>query len=187
MKQNSLAIDYNENYDEIADNMAIGLQLPENVHKGSKHNSQTLLKAVCLYQIFGKTSDVARFMGLPGSTIRTWKLTNWWEELTNQLRQEKTAYFESKADNIIRLGFESIENRLTHGDYATYDNKTNEIIYKPVSAKDSATIVGIMFDKRQISRALPTAINQTTTTHLIEIKQQFDNMTQGQVIEHDHE
>lgn len=179
----SLAVDYQEDYGAIADDMAYGLELPEITIKGSKHNPRLMIKAVCLYQVLGKLCDVAKFMGLPEGTIKTWRQKDWWDDISNQLKREKTALFETRADNIINLGFNSIEQRLKHGDYATYDQRNQEVILKPVSAKDSATILGIMFDKRQISRALPTSISQSTTTHLIDIKGQFDAMTQAKTIE----
>lgn len=192
MSKNSLAVDYSKlssvSYDVVsmAKNIAVSITIDDKqANKTSKYNTQDRLQALSIFAVIGKIRETARYCGLPYDTLLSWTNTEWWTDCINQVQGLNSTLIDARCTNVINKAFDSVEQRLDNGDYAAYDSKNQEVIYKPVSAKDSATIFGIMFDKRQISRALPTSISQSTTTHLIDIKGQFDAMSQPKVIEHD--
>jgi len=182
MKQKSVGISKN---DFIADSKAIAanLSLPMSVQNGSKHSNKDRLAAVSLFFVMGNVREVGEILGIPTETIRPWTKTEWWADCTKKVHEANSHYFEAQALNVINLGFKSINERFEHGEYAAYDQQSKKLIYKPVSAKDSATVLGIMFDKRQISRSMPTNITQSTSAGLIEIRNTFDKMSAGKTIE----
>ena len=192
MSKNNLAINYGEldniSYDskEMVKEIACCIEFDEQIiGNGSKYSKQDRIKALAVYIVVGKVKPTSAIVGIPERTIHTWSKSEWWIDAKAKVSKINDQIIDSRTTKIINLAFDNVENRLKTGEYATYDTDLKEIVYKPVSAKDSATIFGIMFDKRQISRALPTSINQTTTHHLLDIKAQFESMTNKPAIDVD--
>jgi hypothetical protein len=138
-----------------------------------------------VYIVVGKYRETARFVGIPTKTLWGWGQQEWWTDCLAQARTLNSRLINARTSKIINMSFDSVERRLIDGDYATYDSDAQEIVYKPVSAKDSAIIFGVMFDKQRINNSLATTINQSTTTHLIDIQQQFNTMSKARILEHD--
>lgn len=187
---NSLAVDYSKldsvKYDveSMAKNIAVSIEVPDSVlNIPSKYNKQDRLQAVSVFIVVGKIRETARFCGMPFETLIGWTKADWWADCITQANTINVSLINARTTNIINKAFDNVEQRLDNGDYATYDSKAGEVIMKPVSAKDSATIAGIMFDKQRINNSLATTITQSTTTHLIDIKAQFDTMTESKCIE----
>lgn len=184
---NQLARKKRENYLEQAKRLSCDLTLPESVSHGSKHSNDSRILAVTLYIIIGRLAKVAEIMGISRFTLNDWRKTEWWAQLTTNLHTTKHAMLNARVDGLINQALDNIEDRLTTGEYATYDSKRGETIFKPVCAKDNAMIFGILFDKQRINNALPTSITQTTHTHLLDIKQQFEQISGERVIENNIE
>ena len=192
MNRNNLAIDYsgldNISYDvrSMAEDIAVSIKIPDSVVKiPSKYNKQDRLQAVSIFMVVGKVRETARLCGMPYDTLAGWVRSEWWEDCINQAQQINSHIINARTSKIINMAFDSVEKRLKSGEYATYDAKNQEIIYKPVSAKDSAVIFGVMFDKQRINNSLATHITTTTTTHLLDIKAQFESMTNKPAIDVD--
>jgi len=190
MSDNSLAVDYSKldsvKYDvqSMAENIAVSIEVPDSVlNIPSKYNKQDRLQAVSVFIVVGKIRETARFCGMPFETLIGWTKADWWADCITQANTINVSLINARTTNIINKAFDNVEQRLDNGDYATYDSKSGEVIMKPVSAKDSATIAGIMFDKQRINNSLATTITQSTTTHLIDIKAQFDTMTKAKTIQ----
>jgi len=194
---NALAVDYsklsNISYDDKAmiQEIAANIEMPCSAEPVSsmarcKYVSRQKLMAVAVFIVIGVVRATGRIVGVPVATIQGWSHTDWWIDCINQTRSLNTHLINARTTKVINKAFDSVEQRLDKGDYATYDSDSKEIIYKPVSAKDSAVIFGVMFDKQRINNSLATTITQSTTTHLVDIQQQFNDMTQSKLIEHDN-
>jgi len=177
------ALATNDNYTKDASRLVGGLTLPSNLRQGSRYSNAQRLQAVSLYFVTGKLSDVSDFIGVPQSTLRGWRAKDWWVDVLVKLRHDNADFFESKSRKIIDLAFKNTEKRLVKGD--AYVDKNQQVKYKPMSGKESTMVMAITYDKLRISLALPTSISQSTTTHLIDIQAQFNNMSKGKLIEHD--
>ena len=187
---NALAIDYKQldqvNYDNaaMAQEIALNIQLPDSaLSNNSNYTKQQKIEAVAVFIVVGTIRETARLVGMPYETLIGWVKSDWWADCITQTHAINRHIVNARTTNIINKAFDNVEERLDNGEYATYDSKAGKIIRKPVSAKDSATIAGIMFDKQRINNSLATSITATTMHHLIDIKQQFDTMTQAKVIE----
>lgn len=192
MSKNSLAVDYGKldsvKYDNqaMAMEIAANIQLPDNaLHNNSNYTKQQKIEAVAVFIVVGSIRETSRLVGMPYETLVGWVRSDWWADCITQTHSINRHLVNARTTTIINKAFNNVEQRLDNGDYATYDSKSGEVIMKPVSAKDSATIAGIMFDKQRINNSLATSITQATTTHLIDIKAQFDDMTRAKLIEHD--
>lgn len=188
--QTNLAIDYSQLDDidfsnaEIVNNAIASIEIPDNLAKGStRYTNNDRIKAAAVFSVVGKIKKTSEICNIPQRTLQDWHNTDWWEDLLTNIRAINKDLVNVRTQNIINKTFDKMEQRLDNGDYATYDLVSKEIIYKPVSAKDCATIFGIMFDKQRINNSLATNITATTTHHLIDIKQQFEAMTSSKVVD----
>jgi len=163
-----------------ADDLSCGLSMPDKMINGSKYTHRDRIKAVSLYTVVGSLRHTARLTGMPLNTLRYWHRADWWADLVNKVRLLKSDLLEAQTDSIIDLAFENARDRLQRGD--PFVDKNQVVRRKPVTCKDSATVFGIMFDKRQINRSMPTTISQHTHTHLIDLKQQFDTLTTNRAV-----
>jgi len=190
----ALAIDYSKlnsiSYDNKAmvDELSAAIDLPEAAYKNnSNYTKQQKIEAIAIFIVVGKLRETSRILNMPYNTLFCWSNSDWWADAINQTQVINKHLVNARTTTVINKTFDNIEKRLDHGDYATYDSKAQEIIFKPVGAKDCATIFGIMYDKQRINNSLATTITATTTHHLIDIKGQFDDMTQAKTIEHSSE
>jgi len=190
MNNTALAIDYsklnNVDYDNAAmvKEIAANIQLPDSaLSNNSNYTKQQKIQAVAVFIVVGTIRETARLCVMPYETLVGWVKSDWWADCITQTHAINKHIINARTTNIINKAFDNVEERLNNGEYATYDSQTGDVIMKPVSAKDCATIAGIMFDKQRINNSLATSITATTTHHLIDIKQQFDAMTQAKVIQ----
>jgi len=178
----------NINYDrlEMAQNIAQSLKMPASglgtAAQTSQYGNDIKILAVAVFSITGVIKRTAEIIGVVYHTVTRWQNKEWWHVLEQQIAQLNVDIFNARTNKIINMAFDSVEKRLENGDFANYDDK-GVMRLRPVSGKDSAIIAGVMFDKQRINNALCNNITQVTHTHLIDIKGQFDTMSQQRVIQ----
>jgi len=128
--------------------------------QGSKYSDEQRRAAIGLFVVMGNYKQVAKKLNIPHTTVCQWSKCEWWLNLITQVRIEKSGELDAQVTNSIHRAIKCVDDRLDKGD-AYLNTKTGELAYKPVSARDSATVLGILYDKRQIMRLLPTNITQT--------------------------
>lgn len=111
---------------------------------GSKYTHQDRYQAAVYYIAHGNSRKVSELTGIPRNTVLEWFKSDWWNQLTTRLREEKSSEFNAGFSRLIEKSIEEIEKQL--------DNQE-------VKAMDAAKIMGIAFDKRQILNNLPTSIS----------------------------
>ena len=131
------------------------------------HSNEKKRQAVLLYMLHGSSFQVSRRLGVPPTTIRSWKRTEWWRELQVTLQQENQDYMNASYDRILKESAQVIENKLKD---------------KDLKALDAAKIHGIIFDKRQILNMKPTTIN-ANATKINQLQEQFDRFLQAKEVE----
>lgn len=127
--------------------------------QGSKYSDDKRWQAMGMFVVFGNYSKVARQMGLPVNTVIEWGKTEWWLREIVKVREEKSAELDMQLTNSIDTARKSIDERLTIGD--PYITKDGGIAFKPVSCRDSTVTFGILYDKLQLTRNMPTKIVAT--------------------------
>jgi len=75
---------------------------------------------------------------------------------------------------------DGVKARIDEGD-SVYDSKRGELVKKPISAKDLASITTSSIDKRQLLRGKPTSRTETVSEgkRLEQLAAQFIKMAQG--------
>ena len=145
-------------------------------NQGSKYTDEIRRAAIGLFVVTGSYKATAKQLNIPHKTVHEWRKKEWWLTEIAQVRIEKADELDAQVSNSINKAIKSVDDRLEKGD-AYIIPKTGEVGYKPVSCRDSATVLGILYDKRQIMRLLPTTITASTDSHkLLKLQEQFEQL-----------
>lgn len=131
------------------------------VTQGSQYSDEQRREAMAHYIVTGNISRTAELVNIPKRTLADWKSKDWWVTEVAKIRHEKQDELDANISRVIDSATMRLQHRIYDGD--AYIKKDGEVGSKPVSARDLATITGIMFDKRQIMRNLPTSIKAEST------------------------
>ena len=114
------------------------------------------INACCVFAVSGNSRRTAEITKVPEATIRAWKQTIWWQEITVRIYEEQDEGLSSKLTSLVDKAVEAINDRLEHGDYL-YNPKMDKLIRKPIGARDLAAVTVMAVDKRQLLRGEPTS------------------------------
>jgi len=146
------------------------------VHSGSLYSDDVRRAAIGMFVVLGNYKAVSNKLNIPHTTVCGWAKCEWWLNEIAQVRIEKADELDAQVTNSINKAIKSVDDRLEQGD-AYIHTKTGDIAYKPVSCRDSATVLGILYDKRQIMRLLPTTITQTgNDSKLLKLQEKFEQL-----------
>lgn len=148
---------------------------------GSKYTHEQRIEAVAHYAVTGNITKTAELCGIPARTINDWKLNaDWWVDAVAKVREEQKDEIDANLSRILSKSTAALEDRIDQGD--EYITKDGERARKAVSARDLATVTGIMFDKRQIMRNLPTTIKaESTDARLNQLAEKVRELQGGMV------
>lgn len=118
------------------------------------------------YTLYGNMGEVSRITGIPSRTLRGWRTKPWWEDFAATVRREIDSEIEAGLQQQVRSAIAQIADRINNGDVKVLSN--GKRVRAPVSAKDLAVTMSIMFDKLRLVRNQPTQIKQegSTAAHL---------------------
>ncbi len=158
--------------------------------QGSKYTNDVKKELICNYIVKGNVNKAAELSNIPVRTAYDWIKSEWGESLITQVRLEKADELDAGMSNVIEKAMEHVINSLEHGDEVI--DKNNEIIRLRMKGKEAATVMGIAFDKRQISRNMPTSISTSVdNAALTKLQEQFQALSkqskviEGEVIDND--
>lgn len=161
--------------------------------KGQKYNDDIREKAIALLTVNNSVSFVARELGLPRSTVKSWKeafdkeAEESGEDNIAKLRQKKKEDFINDAWKLIDLSKGVLEKRLTRArdneealdelvdeicklDYKTLTSQQRQSLYmklakiKVEDVKSLATVLGTLYDKQALANKEATAIVEGSIT-----------------------
>ena len=161
--------------------------------KGQKYNDDIKEKAIALLTVNNSVSYVARELGLPRSTVKSWKeafdkeAEDSGEDTIAKLRQKKKEDFINDAWKLIDLSKGVLEKRLTRArdneealdelvdeicklDYKTLTSQQRQSLYmklakiKVEDVKSLATVLGTLYDKQALANKEATAIVEGSIT-----------------------
>lgn len=116
----------------------------------NKHWSDSQkLEAVTTYLSLGNLALTSRVLKIPEMTLRMWKQKEWWKEVEGELKVQENIQLSSRLQRIIEGTLSATEDRLANGDYI-YDNKSGQLVRKPVSMKDAHKVAMDLMDRRDI-------------------------------------
>lgn len=157
-----------------------GKPLYRDMAKNKKHgwySDAKKLEVACTFAVTPNSARVSELTKVPEGTIRTWKQTEWWQEIMSRIHQEQNEELDAKLTQLVDKAVDQINDRLSEGDYV-YNAKEDKLVRKPVTAKDLAIVTAITIDKRQLLRGQPTSRVEKVSENerLVRLQQQFKNI-----------
>lgn len=117
------------------------------VHRQAQYTDGKKIEAIKTYLALGGNATLtAASLGISRETIFRWKRSNWWNEVITNLRKEEKLVLSAKTKRIMEASMEQLADRLSNGDHV-YNQKTGELIRKPLVAKDLHKITTDMMDR----------------------------------------
>lgn len=121
------------------------LAVPE-LHSRS-YSWEKRMDVVAKYMLLGNMRVVSEQTGVNYATLMDWKKSDWWPDMVDQIRRQKKTKTSDSITKIIEGSLEVLQDRLENGDWVL-NNKTGEIIRKPVGVKDAATIANQLMQRQ---------------------------------------
>lgn len=119
------------------------------------------IAAVAQYLVLGNMSLVAASTGIDVDLLRHWKMQPWWADTEKEIRTTENIGVDSKLTKIVDKSLDAVMDRLENGDYI-YNQKTGQIVRKPVNMKDAVSASKEMLTKRELLRGNATERKETT-------------------------
>ena len=140
---------------------------PKNAVGNKFYSDRQKLEAVTTYLMLGGNIKLtAKTLSIPADTLYIWAKTEWWNSLVNDVRKEDKLQLSSRLKKIIETSWNAVGDRLEKGDWIL-NNKTGEVIRKPVSIRDAARVA---VDASTLRDKLNTGDNFSTQSDAIEDK-----------------
>lgn len=113
-------------------------------------NSYTWAKrfdVVARYMLLGNARLVSEQTNISYDTLMDWKRSDWWPEVVQQLRRQNKKKTSDSLVKVVENSLEVVSERLENGDWVL-NQKTGEMVRKPVTAKDAATIANNLLQRQ---------------------------------------
>lgn len=134
------------------------------------------------FMLGGNVKLTADKLKIPYETVRTWKKTDWWKELEEDIRREERLTLSTKLRSLMDAALVEVQDRLEKGDWI-YDQKAGELKRKPVSMKDAGKLA---MDAATLRTKMDIQENHTVAAEHIEDKlnklaKAFSDLAKGKV------
>jgi len=146
---------------------------------GSQYSNEQRREAAAHYVLHGVMSKVSQLTNISETTLSGWKKSEWWHELTEEIRIQKSDEIDAVISNTLERSSKQLIDRIDIGDDII--TKDGGHVRQLMRGRDLATVFGIMFDKRQIIRNLPTSIKaESTDSRLNQLAEKVRELSAGQ-------
>ncbi len=105
------------------------------------------LDVVSRYLLLGNMRVISEQTGIDYNTLLSWKKSDWWPDMVEQIKRQKKGKTNEHITKIIEQSLEVMQDRLDNGDFIL-NNKTGEIMRKPVNIKDATTIATSLIQRQ---------------------------------------
>lgn len=116
-----------------------------NVHWSDKQKQE----AVNSYLLLGNLALTARLLNIPEITLRVWKTQEWWKNAVEEVNLQEKVELSARVKKLVDASMSVVEDRLANGDYQ-YDQKTGQMIRKPVAMKDAHKVATDMLNQQEM-------------------------------------
>lgn len=118
--------------------------------KGNVHwSDKQKMEAVNSYLLLGNLALTSRLLNIPEITLRVWKASVWWKELVAEAKLQEKVELSARVKKLVDASMSVVEDRLAHGDFQ-FDQKTGQIVRKPVNMKDAHKVAVDMQERADI-------------------------------------
>lgn len=123
-------------------------------------------EAVKTYLLIGNVAMTARMLDIPEVTVRLWRKEDWWKDAVTEIRHSGKVELTGKLRKIVEASVAVIEDRIVNGDFV-FDQKTGEVVRKPVNLKDAHKVAIDMVDRQNmLDKEVDGASDSTGTKNI---------------------
>lgn len=154
----------------------------ENEAAGLHYSKEDVADFFILYVSGTPIRESARTVGIKETTAKRWRSRPWWSIFEAAARKVASQAADRKLSKTLDLAIKNLTDRLKDGDPYTVQG---EVRFKPVSAKDTAIAMGVIYDKRALIRGEATTISaeaKTEEERLKELSEAFEEISTGKPI-----
>lgn len=148
------------------------------VETGSKYTDERRWEVVALYLVKGSVNAVSRETGVPPSTICSWKKSDWWHDVSNQIAAETEEKRRSGFSLIVEKSIDGVLDRIENGDEVHTKDGIKRI---KMGGKELMITGATAYDKLRISVGLPTSITENgvgSRKQLQDLAEQFRQISE---------
>ena len=140
------------------------------------------IEAVQSYLLLGNLALTSRILQIPEITLRVWKTTEWWKNVIDDMRQQESMEMSGRLRKIVDASLIAVEDRLINGDLM-YDNKTGQMVRKPVNMRDAHKVAVDLMDKKKLldKDATDGPQEQQDDDRLLKLAEKFASFVQNKI------
>jgi len=154
---------------------------PINAMTNKYYSDRQKIEAVTTYLMLGGNAALtAKSLNISIPTMYSWTKTEWWNELVNSIRKEEKLQLSARLKKIVESSWEVVGDRLERGDWIL-NNKTGELIRKPVSLRDASKVAvdaAILRDRLDVGDSFSTQ-NDAIEEKLSKLAKAFTDLSKG--------
>lgn len=143
--------------------------------KHARYSDAQKLEAAKLWLLVGNNTVVAATLSINLDTLMYWKSQNWWKNIIEDLRHESSIKLSNKLKSIAEKSMTLVEDRLENGDYVL-NQKTGEMVRKPMAGKDAARIASDFVDKAIRIETAPREEESAVVGRLEDLAKRFEEL-----------
>jgi hypothetical protein len=143
------------------------------------------IELVTTWLATGNLALSAATLGIPEVTARKWKASPWFKQMVTDFRQEESISLDAKLSKVVSKSVEQLLDRVEGGDYQ-YDQKTGQLVRKPISARDASKITSEMLDRRDILQGKKEQQVDSTRKvedRLLKLAEEFSRFAKSKVVQ----
>lgn len=156
------------------------LERKKHQKKQRMRSDHTKIEVVKTYlALGGNLTLTSGATNIPHRTLCSWKASDWWKNLVQELKKEEKLVLSAKTKDIMERTMELTVDRIEHGDFI-YDQKKGELIRKPLQAKDLHKITIDMMDRKEIlDKATEEKVDlKSNDDKLVDLAKRFADLAQ---------
>lgn len=156
------------------------LERKKHQKKQRMRSDHTKIEVVKTYlALGGNLSLTSGATNIPHRTLCSWKASDWWKNLVQELKKEEKLVLSAKTKDIMERTMELTVDRIENGDFI-YDQKKGELIRKPLQAKDLHKITIDMMDRKEIlDKATEEKVDlKSNDDKLVDLAKRFADLAQ---------
>ena len=140
------------------------------------------LQIVAQWLAIGNLRLVSEVCGVSYGLLRQWRMQPWWNEFESEIRKTEGIQMDNKITKIVNKALQEVEDRMENGEIVL-NNKTGELVRKPVQLRDVHKVATDMIARREqlreAERATPTIQAIPVQDQLKVLAAEFARMMNG--------
>ena len=135
------------------------------------------MEAIQSWLLLGNLALTSRILGIPEITLRVWKRTEWWNDAVQEIKTQDRIQLSSRMKKIVDASLSVVEDRLVNGDFQ-FDQKSGEVIRKPVNMKDAHKVAIDLQDRQELIEKVekPENTDDAIEGRLLKLAEKFADM-----------